>query len=518
VGLSRRSTLDFRPLIFPTLSSLICSFRDAYAEVGHEIHYVTLGLPFPRKDYGPERIFWHFLQTPVLQRGSAQVRQAEWTVLEEMWDKFFKAAPRMIDVMRKASASATATANTSSISAPSVFVSHNALKSACGLAPTAPLLHPLVSYDSSEAALIYHPVSGLNGTLSGTIASRAMSRSGPVGSDDESNGSGSSDDEQNHGRGDSDSEDGEEAMRPRSEEQKSLLSPTSAVGTRISSAQARRLADRAERRRNRQLVMDLKGRYRNPDTLLSFAMSPPSGSPVNRKQGPPVLRLNSVGVHSPARSPPPGPPLRKMHTSPSVSSLSKSLSAMGSPTPSVARSVSLSSSGSPNLSASPPPPLLPAPMSLPRANSASTSGPLSARLAASSSTALLQAAAVQVRTKSRTRAAPARNAVKHSTSTNQATSPTRRMRSVPRSRLPKVDVGVVALSSSSTHPLNLTAPVQFSFTSPQSSTTPDASPPVGEGSLPPLQMKGIFSGHGTSEPSSVEDRSEEATRAAQEVA
>jgi hypothetical protein len=45
-GMSRRSTLAYRPLHTTTLSDLVTSYRNAYEEVGHSVKKITVGLPF----------------------------------------------------------------------------------------------------------------------------------------------------------------------------------------------------------------------------------------------------------------------------------------------------------------------------------------------------------------------------------------------------------------------------------------------------------------------------------------
>lgn len=67
MGLSRRSTLDYRELKYDSLSDLILSYKAAYEEVGHKIKKMTVGLPMAREKTN-EKVHWHFLAISVYKK------------------------------------------------------------------------------------------------------------------------------------------------------------------------------------------------------------------------------------------------------------------------------------------------------------------------------------------------------------------------------------------------------------------------------------------------------------------
>jgi hypothetical protein len=66
LGISRRATLGFRPMEFASITDILTSYKRAYAEVGHEVTKVRVGLPVPR-DPPDAMVCWRHLCVSVGQ-------------------------------------------------------------------------------------------------------------------------------------------------------------------------------------------------------------------------------------------------------------------------------------------------------------------------------------------------------------------------------------------------------------------------------------------------------------------
>ncbi|XP_075253501.1 tubulinyl-Tyr carboxypeptidase 2-like [Convolutriloba macropyga] len=58
LGMSRRSTLAYKPLNFDSLSALVTSFEKCYAEIGHKISRLAIGIPVTHDCRSFETIVW----------------------------------------------------------------------------------------------------------------------------------------------------------------------------------------------------------------------------------------------------------------------------------------------------------------------------------------------------------------------------------------------------------------------------------------------------------------------------
>ncbi|CAH8477571.1 unnamed protein product [Heterobilharzia americana] len=64
IGLSRREDLMYKPLKYPSLSSLIYDYADAYHRHQHKLLKVKIGSPIPHRPYILEKIHWKGIVIP----------------------------------------------------------------------------------------------------------------------------------------------------------------------------------------------------------------------------------------------------------------------------------------------------------------------------------------------------------------------------------------------------------------------------------------------------------------------
>ena len=58
LGISRRASLAFREFKYRSVSEILTSYKDAYAEIGHEVLKVRMGLPAPRSEPPDAEVCW----------------------------------------------------------------------------------------------------------------------------------------------------------------------------------------------------------------------------------------------------------------------------------------------------------------------------------------------------------------------------------------------------------------------------------------------------------------------------
>jgi len=58
LGLSRKKTLMYKDLKFDSLSSLLHNFQECYADIGHHVDHIGIGLPFGHNEHSSEPIHW----------------------------------------------------------------------------------------------------------------------------------------------------------------------------------------------------------------------------------------------------------------------------------------------------------------------------------------------------------------------------------------------------------------------------------------------------------------------------
>ena len=73
IGLSRKNTLMYKELKYPSLASLIADYRAAYTACGHSLEIVSVGLPFGRDLYSAQPIHWRALTLNILTMDNSQV-------------------------------------------------------------------------------------------------------------------------------------------------------------------------------------------------------------------------------------------------------------------------------------------------------------------------------------------------------------------------------------------------------------------------------------------------------------
>ena len=64
LGLSREEGLQWKLLVFPSLSALLTDYREAYRLCGHEVTKVRIGLPMPHDDGYKGKV--RFVQQPLV--------------------------------------------------------------------------------------------------------------------------------------------------------------------------------------------------------------------------------------------------------------------------------------------------------------------------------------------------------------------------------------------------------------------------------------------------------------------
>lgn len=93
LGLSRRSSLDYRELKFESFSELVLSYKAAYEEVGHTVKKMTVGLPFTRERTS-ERVFWHFLFLSVYKK-------ADWAAALAVMNSYMKSIAAINEMVKQ---------------------------------------------------------------------------------------------------------------------------------------------------------------------------------------------------------------------------------------------------------------------------------------------------------------------------------------------------------------------------------------------------------------------------------
>lgn len=406
VGLSRRCTLDYRPLVFSSLSALVESFRDAYQEVEHRIHMITVGLPMARKEHSNERVAWHFLQLPVAQlemmktvstmpselaisatatsatsttagvtstnvptagSTSSSPVDREWLVVCDILDRYSRLLPKIVDIVKKfggttsTSASVgsptTMTATTAATTGTSVghlnshnvtspmFIPPTAFKNIAGHGP----IHTLIAYDSSIGSLVYQPewltnkkreTNAMKQVTQSVAANGASAASHPSSkmrddSDSRSDESDDSDDDYGHhhhppqphsARGTRSSVGHDDSSRVEKPP------PTVAATLTKSASALRRQADRAERRRNKQLVAMLRDRHRewahpttSPTAITTTTANASSSPQVSAMSSPfsSIFEAHHGHSHGHSSHPPPRASLGHSHISPTTTSITR---------------------------------------------------------------------------------------------------------------------------------------------------------------------------------------------------
>jgi hypothetical protein len=59
LGLSRKSTLEFKRVEYPSLSALINEYRREYELLHHSLRAVCLGLPITLDEHSNEHVYWY---------------------------------------------------------------------------------------------------------------------------------------------------------------------------------------------------------------------------------------------------------------------------------------------------------------------------------------------------------------------------------------------------------------------------------------------------------------------------
>jgi len=74
LGLSRRKTLMFKPLIYKSLSDLILDYKKSYEECFHVLKKVKLSLPISKHIHSCDQINWNFYSFTFGQLGEDEIR------------------------------------------------------------------------------------------------------------------------------------------------------------------------------------------------------------------------------------------------------------------------------------------------------------------------------------------------------------------------------------------------------------------------------------------------------------
>ena len=76
LGLSRKSTLEYKECIYNSLSEIIKDYKLSYENIGHRLKRVSFGIPVDLDEYSPDFVTWNFLINVIQD--------------ESDWDKIFK--------------------------------------------------------------------------------------------------------------------------------------------------------------------------------------------------------------------------------------------------------------------------------------------------------------------------------------------------------------------------------------------------------------------------------------------
>jgi hypothetical protein len=93
LGLSRKSTLEHKPLEFSSLAALIADYRTEYERLHHTIRRFSVGLPITLDDHSTEHAFWTCLLCPVWS-------EADWLRAAQVVEAFVRDAERMLESVR----------------------------------------------------------------------------------------------------------------------------------------------------------------------------------------------------------------------------------------------------------------------------------------------------------------------------------------------------------------------------------------------------------------------------------
>ena len=93
LGLSRKSTLEHKPLEFPSLSALVADYRVEYERLHHTIRRFSVGLPITLDDHSTDHAFWTCLLCPVWS-------EADWLRAAQVVEAFVRDAERMLESVR----------------------------------------------------------------------------------------------------------------------------------------------------------------------------------------------------------------------------------------------------------------------------------------------------------------------------------------------------------------------------------------------------------------------------------
>ncbi|XP_071962530.1 tubulinyl-Tyr carboxypeptidase 2-like [Antedon mediterranea] len=92
LGMSRRSDLMDKPLVFTTLTDLVLDFVKAYGNYWHVVQKVKIGLPVPHDPLSYVPIEWKYLSLNMVKLSTSEMRRDIEKVSKEMKGRFKMAA------------------------------------------------------------------------------------------------------------------------------------------------------------------------------------------------------------------------------------------------------------------------------------------------------------------------------------------------------------------------------------------------------------------------------------------
>ncbi|XP_033120453.1 tubulinyl-Tyr carboxypeptidase 2-like [Anneissia japonica] len=88
LGMSRRSDLMDKPLIFSTLTDLVMNFEEAYRNYWHLVKKVKIGLPVPHDPLSYAPIEWKYLSLNMVKSSSSELRKEIEKLAKDMKGRF----------------------------------------------------------------------------------------------------------------------------------------------------------------------------------------------------------------------------------------------------------------------------------------------------------------------------------------------------------------------------------------------------------------------------------------------